>query len=200
MKWIYLVLFSLFFLGCELKQPYQAPKATDVVASPSLGKIVAQPTPVETKPISAPTKVAAFSQAKTMRFPTINGKIITIQADENLLRITNPEYQGKEVMLYLFGSNCPHCKHEVAQIRRLSHKSNIKIIGVHAYKMIGNRALKSYARKVGYGFDILSFANDVELLKYLDKSGLWAGGTPTHLLIDPSGNVKDMRITDLLAR
>jgi len=141
-----------------------------------------------------------FANAKTMQFPTLKNKIITIKGEDNLLKVTNPEYQNKEVLLYLFGRDCPHCVREVPQIKALAKKSNLKIIGIHAHKMIGDRTLKAYAKKVGYNFDILSFKNDIIMIRYLKKSGLWYGGTPTHLLIDAGGNVHELSIQEILNR
>jgi peroxiredoxin len=212
------LLMLLLFQGCTLKEAYQTPTPQAPAAmkpKPAPAKPIATKPAPQTKPIMIskpeqpkmivvpPTKQAikaAFSHPKTMKFPTLDGKIITIKGDANLLYITNPEYQGKDIVLFLFGRDCPHCQNETAQIRRLAQKPNIKIIGIHAHKMIGNKALKAYARKIGYNFDILSFDNDVQILKYLDHSGIWGGGTPSHLLIDSGGNVQDMRLTDLLNR
>jgi len=141
-----------------------------------------------------------FAHVKAMQFPTTNGKIITIKGDNNLLKITNPEYQDKEVVLYLFGRDCPHCVREISQIKALSRKPNLKVIGLHAQKMIGDSALRAYTKKIGYHFDILSFKNDIIMIRYLKKNGLWYGDTPTHLLIDRGGNVQDISITELLNR
>ena len=212
------LLLWLFIQGCALKENYQTPQtqtATPITHKP----IAANPVVKQTLPTSKPIMIskpkvnnmivippndqaikAAFSHPQTMKFPTLNGKVITIKGDANLLYITNPEYRGKDVVLFLFGRDCPHCQNETSKIRKLAKKPNIKLIGIHAHKMIGNKALKAYARKVGYHFDILSFDNDVQILKYLDHSGIWGGGTPSHLLIDSGGNVQEMRLTDLLNR
>ena len=201
---ISLITLSIFLAtqsGCALKeeviyaQQVPAPKAT---IKP---KIITQKAPIPVrKTIIKTTPQALFANAKTMKFPTLNHKTITIKAQDNLLKITNPEYQNVDVVLYLFGRDCVHCRNEIAQVRKLAKKRNLKIIGVHAQKMIGDGALKSYAKKVGFNFDILSFQNDVVLLKYLDKSGLWGGGTPTHLLIDSGGNVFDKSLSSLQRR
>ncbi len=156
--------------------------------------------PTQVTPIVVQRASNIFAKAKTMKFPTLNGKIITIKGDNNLLKVTNPQYQGKEVVLYLFGRDCPHCVREIKQIKTLSRKPHIKVIGLHAQKMIGDKALKAYARQIGYNFDILSFKNDIIMIRYLKKNGLWYGGTPTHLLIESGGNVQDISIAELLNR
>ena len=218
MKRQYIALLPLLLLliqGCALKEDYKAQTPAPTIHKPITPKPTIKQTLPAVKPIiidkpKQPNMIVvppndqaikkAFSHPKTMKLPTLNGKVITIKGDANLLYVTNPEFRGKEVVLFLFGRDCPHCQNETSKIRRLAQKTNIKIIGIHAHKMIGNKALKAYARKVGYNFDILSFDNDVQILKYLDHSGIWAGGTPSHLLIDSGGNVQDMRLTDLLNR
>jgi len=185
----FMILFSLTLLlwqGCALKE--------EVVYQQ------VQPKQVPLKPLVIHRSTNAFANAKTMTFPTLNGKTITIKGDHNLLNVTNPEYQGKEVLLYLFGRDCPHCVSEISQMKKLAQKKSIKIIGIHAHKMIGDRALRAYTKKIGYHFDILSFKNDIIMIRYLKKSGLWYGGTPTHLLIDNGGNVQDISLTELLNR
>ncbi len=183
----YLFTLLLFLQGCALKEEvvYQQNKSLTPKTDKSMPIVIEQSNDI-------------FAKAKIMQFPTINGKIITIKGDNNLLKVTNPEYQGKEVLLYLFGRDCPHCVREISQIKALARKPNLKVIGLHAHKMIGDKALKAYAKKVGYHFDILSFKNDIIMIRYLKKNALWYGGTPTHLLIDTEGNVQEASITELL--
>ena len=189
----------LFIQGCSLKedviytQPVQNPvlKAPIQVTTP---KKVLLPT---VQPVAVTPSVTTV---KVMKFSTINNKTITMTGDSNIINVTNPEYRGKEVVLYLFGRDCRHCQKEVSQIRKLANKPNIKVIGIHAHKMIGDSALKTYAKKVGYNFDILSFKNDITIIKYLKKVGIWYGGTPSQLLIDRGGNVKELSIPEILNR
>ncbi len=204
------LLLLLLIQGCALKEEYKSQTPAPIMHKPIAKQTLPTSQPIMINKPKAPSMIVippndqaikkAFSHPKTMKFPTLNGKIITIKGDANLLYVTNPEYRGKDIVLFLFGRDCPHCQNETSKIRRLAQNPHIKIIGIHAHKMIGNKALKAYTRKVGYNFDILSFDNDVQILKYLDHSGIWGGGTPSHLLIDSGGNVQEMRLTDLLKR
>ncbi len=207
--------FALFLLlliqGCTLKEDVtytkQAQTPTQVptpVVAPTVKAVVPASVVVKTTQAVAPTPVvvapSSASEVKVMKFHTINNKTIMITGDNNIIKINNPEYQGKEVVLYLFGRDCHYCTKEISQIRALAKKPNIKVIGIHAHKMIGDAALKAYAKKVGYNFDILSFKNDIMMIRYLKKVGIWHGGTPTHLLIDKMGNVQDVSLTEILNR
>ncbi len=179
----------LLLQGCTLKEELL----------PSHDKPFTTPAPTP-QPLIIKRTSDIFQDAKEMKFPTLTGKIITIKGDDNLLKVTNPEYQGKDTLLYLFGRDCPHCVNEIAKIKALSKNSNLKIIGIHAQKMIGDRALKAYTKKIGYTFDILSFKNDIIMIRYLKDNGIWQGGTPTHLLIDHGGNVQEISVSTLLHR
>jgi len=187
--------FLLFLQGCAVKEEvihYQASVKKEIT------------TPIILQPITTPVvtyqNTDIFANAQVMKLPTLKNKIITIKGQDNLLKVTNPEYQNKEVLLYLFGRDCPHCVREIAHIKTLSKRPDLKVIGIHAQNMIGDATLKAYARKIGYNFDILSFKNDIIMIRYLRKSGLWYGGTPTHLLIDKGGNIQEISISELLNR
>ncbi len=180
----------LFIQGCALKEeipPLSKQSAHPIQTHPST------PAPVVVKPTTP-----IFANAKEMQFPTIDGKIISIKGDDNLLKVTNQDYQAKEVVLYLFGRDCPHCVNEISKVRALSKNPKLKIIGIHAQKMIGDSALKAYTKKIGYNFDILSFKNDIIMIRYLRDHDIWQGGTPSHLLIDHTGNVQEISISQLL--
>ncbi len=185
----------LFLQGCAVKEEVIYHQAVSKKETP-LPK-VAQP--ITTTNVTLQT-TDIFANAQVMKLPTIKNKVITIKGEDNLLKVTNPAYQNKEVLLYLFGKDCPHCVREISQIKTLAKRTNLKVIGIHAHKMIGDAALKAYIKKIGYNFDILSFKNDIIMIRYLRKSGLWYGGTPTHLLIDSGGNVQDISIAELLNR
>jgi len=185
----------LFLQGCSIKEKVIYHQAMTNKETP-LPKVQL----TKTTPISTYQSTELFANAKVMKLLTLRGKTILIHGEDNLLKVTNPAYKNKEVLLYLFGKDCAHCVKEIIQIKKLTKKANLKVIGIHAHKMIGDTALKAYTKKIGYNFDILSFKNDIIMIRYLRKSGLWYGGTPTHLLIDKGGNVHDISIAQLLNR
>ncbi len=130
--------------------------------------------------------------AQKMSLQTIKNEYIIINEDEGILNFINKKYHNKNVVLYFFGRDCPHCQRKVPQIKKLMKNPKIEIIGVHAYKNIGNKALKAYAKKVGYTFDILAFGTDVKLMKFLEKLKIWDGSVPFTALVDEEGNVYEV--------
>ena len=193
---ITLAILTILLSNCALK-PITPPRVQNTPKSHQAMTHKQPVTPIMIKQQPRTTKHKSFTPTETMALPTLNHKVITFQAEDNILHITNPEYQGTDVVLYLFGRDCVHCRHEIKEIRKLARLPKLKVLGIHAQKMIGDRALKSYAQKIGYHFDILSFKKDVKLLKYLDKNGLWEGGTPTHLRVDQDGNIEEMSLSML---
>lgn len=133
--------------------------------------------------------------AERMSFKTIKNEFIVAQEDDGNLNFINIKYHRKNVVLYLFGRDCPHCQRKVPQIKKLMKNPNIKIIGVHAYKNIGDDALRAYAKKVGYTFDILSFGTDVKMMKFLQKLKIWDGSVPFTAVVDEDGNVYEVDIS-----
>ncbi len=130
--------------------------------------------------------------AEKMSLQTIKNEYIIVDEDEGILNFVNKKYHKKNVILYLFGRDCPHCQKKVPQIKKMMKNPKIEIIGVHAYKNIGNAALRTYAKKVGYTFDILSFGTDVKLMKFLQNLKIWDGSVPFAALVDEDGNVYEV--------
>jgi len=135
--------------------------------------------------------------AEKMVLKTIKNEVIILHTNDDNINFVNKKYHRKNVILYLFGRDCPHCQRKVPRIKSLMKNKNIKIIGVHAYKNIGDKALKAYAKKVGYTFDILSFKTDEKLLDFLRKIGVWSNGdgVPFAALIDEDGNIQEVDLS-----
>ncbi len=130
--------------------------------------------------------------AERMSLQTIKNEYIIADEDDGILNFINKKYHQKNVILYLFGRDCPHCQRKVPQIKKMMKNPKIEIIGIHAYKNIGNAALRAYAKKVGYTFDILSFGTDVKLMKFLQNLHIWDGSVPFAALVDEDGNVYEV--------
>ncbi len=142
-------------------------------------------------------KAQKVQKPKKMVFKTIKNEFIVVNNDQGNLTFLNKKYHKKNVILYLFGRDCPYCQKKAPEIRKLMKNKKVKIIGIHSYKNIGDKALRAYAKKVGYNFDILSFKNDVKMLNFLKSIGVWMGGVPFTALIDEDGNVFEVDIANI---
>ena len=132
-----------------------------------------------------------------MVFKTIKNEFIIVNNDQGNLTFVNKKYRNKNVVLYLFGRDCSYCKKKIPIIKKLMKHKDVQIIGIHSRKVIGDKALKAYVKKVGYTFDILSFENDIKMLNFLKNIGVWLGGVPFAALVDKDGNVFETDITKI---
>ena len=185
MKLFILMIFILFaFQGCLTKEKQVT---------------ITQKAPVATKaPIMIEETEALVGEE--LVFKTLRHERIKIIHDRGILRFLTAAYREKNVLLFLFGKNCPHCRNEIPSILQLSKNPNIKIIGIHAQADIGDQALKRYIKKIGFTFDILSFSDDIKLIRLLQKRGLWEGEVPSHIFVDSIGNMQVLSLPEIEGR
>ncbi len=138
--------------------------------------------------------------AQMLTFKTLKNEYIQIQNNAGVFNFVNLKYHNKDTLLFFFGNECPHCTNEIPQIKQLANNKNIQLIGIHAQADIGDSTLKSYVKKVGYNFDILSFSDDIKLINHLKERDMWSGEVPLHVLVDKQGNLKIVELNELLGR
>ena len=144
--------------------------------------------------------LSLHAQVQKMVLPTIKDEVIILKHEDGNINFINKKYHHKNVLLFFFGRDCPHCQKEIPAMKKLSYNPNINIIGIHAQKDIGDKALKAYIKKVGYRFDVLSFKNDIKLINLLRKRGVWTSGVPFFAFIDPNGNVDPIKLSEVNKR
>jgi len=135
--------------------------------------------------------------AEKITFKTINNEYIQINTQGNNIDFKNLKFHNKDTLLFFFGSECPVCSSEIEKVRALSRR--MPIIGIHAQADIGDNNLKNYIRKIGYRFDVLSFSTDIKMINKMREMGLWSGEVPLHILVDASGNLRVIELSELLA-
>ncbi len=172
------------------KLPKNSPK---IISKPVAQKATPE---VISKPVVKPAPTKPSSHAKTVVFPTVNDGTIVMTMDDNILYIKDPRYFGQKVYLFLFGRDCPYCRQEIGTVKQIAKTH--KIIGVHAHKMIGDRALTRYVRSIGYSFPILSFKKDIKLIRFLLHHQIWDGSTPAIIEVDEYGNLREVELYSLL--
>jgi peroxiredoxin len=138
--------------------------------------------------------------AQMLTFKTLKNEYIQIQNDAGVFNFVNLKYHNKDTLLFFFGSDCPHCTNEIPQIKQLANNKNIQLIGIHAQADIGDNALKSYIKKTGYNFDVLSFSDDIKLINHLKERDMWSGEVPFHILVDKQGNLRTVELSEVLGK
>ena len=152
------------------------------------------------KIIAIITFLALSLAAETMTFKTLKNEYIQIKNNAGVFNFVNLKYHNKDTLLFFFGNECPHCTNEIPKIKQLIKNKNIQIIGIHAQADIGDNALRSYVKKIGYRFDVLSFSDDIKLINHLKERDMWSGEVPLHVLVDKQGNLKVVKLNELLGR
>ena len=140
----------------------------------------------------------AFAEKLTLE--TIKKEFIILNHKDGNINFVNKKFHRKNVLLFFFGKDCPHCNEKVSSMKKLSYNPDINIIGIHAQKDIGDKALKAYIKKVGYRFDVLSFKSDIKLINLLRDRGVWTSGVPFFAFIDPNGNVDPVTLPQVYER
>jgi thiol-disulfide isomerase/thioredoxin len=115
------------------------------------------------KHLTPPTEVTAADTSGPFRFafPDLDGRIVTER---------DPRFQGKVVLVDVFGTWCPTCHDAAPTLARLwrkYHARGLEIVGL-AYEVTGDsavdgRQLRRYREKFGLPFPILlAGINDTE--------------------------------------
>jgi len=78
---------------------------------------------------------------------TVDGQQIQVERIENGLIFRG--YEGKIVLLEVYGSSCPHCVAAIPGYNRLQNKypNDIKVITIESYGNLNSEALRQYAQE-----------------------------------------------------
>ncbi len=178
-------------------QPQPKPKATPhpkPTPAPS-------PTPVpKPQPQQQPKSKPVISDNHVLFLPTTDGSLIKVNADGLNLEFLDAQHQGQNVLLFLFGHDCPYCQNELPMIKQLANNPKLKVIGIHAKSMIGDDRLRAYIRRKGINFPVLSFKNDIELIRFLKKTDYFDGSVPCNILVHPDGRMERVSENEVLEK
>jgi len=198
---IYLQIFTIFiFAGCVYKEPQVHTvnkKATIKSVPPAIINKNSKPKSIGT---TNSTKPSIPKYTNIFILPTINGNTVKVDASGYDIRFLDDTYRGKNVLLVLFGYDCPHCKRQLPAIKRLASNPRLKVLGIHAKSMIGDRRLRSYMRSAGINFDVLSFKNDIKLIRFLRDAGFYDDSVPCDILVHKDGSVEVVNEGDVLSK
>ena len=187
----------------ETVQVAPAPKPTATkVTTIKQAPTTTQTTPTQRAVIKAPTlaPVTPEDSAGAMSLKTLSGSVIKVNPSGYNMEFLSPKYRGKNVMFFLFGYDCPHCKTEMPTIKQLNQNPNLKIIGIHAKSMIGDAALSNFVRSKGLNFDILSFSDDIKMIRFLKDYDFYDGNVPCNVLVHKDGTIETVTVSNVLSK
>jgi thiol-disulfide isomerase/thioredoxin len=184
------------------KQPAVKEAVTKQTPTIKQTPITKQKTPTQRAVTKAPIITAPTPEdsATAMSLKTLNGSVIKVNPNGYNMEFISPEYRGKNVMFFLFGYDCPHCKTEIPTIKQLAKNPNLKIIGIHAKSMIGDVALRRFVKNKAFNFDVLSFSDDIKMIRFLKDYDFYDGNVPCNVLVHKDGTIETVTVSNVLSK
>ena len=140
------------------------------------------PTPMPSRS-NRPTQNNVLSSTSYHQFQTIQGPKITI--GEHPAGFVFPEYQGKVVLLQIFGKECPHCFNEMPIITRLRSKfgERFQVVAIQAQEPMSRNKASELINRFHMNYPIIEKAEANNILYFLKNTYNWRGILPYGLLI-----------------
>jgi len=175
-----LSILTLLTTGC-------IPKASPNVAQNRVPDVTntVQPTPHTLVSSSAnrPTQNNVLASTVYHKFQTVQGSQITI--GEHPAGFVFPDYQGKVVLLQIFGKECPHCFKEIPMINQLRSKfgGRLQIVAIQAQEPMSKSTANKLINRFHMDYPIMEKAEASNILYFLKHTYNWRGILPYGILI-----------------
>jgi len=113
---------------------------------------------------------------------TTNDKNITVTETKDGLNFQ--EFQGKAVLLALFGHRCPPCLKEIPEFIELTdeHKNDLEIIALEAQLYPADK-VKVFASNHKMNYNVVAGINHDDFISYIAQRAGYTRGIPLPLLI-----------------
>jgi len=131
-----------------------------------------------TPPPSSTTNAHYYHQLRT-----VQGPIVTVGERGN--GFIFPQYQGKIVLLQIFGKECKFCFEEMPIIRniRTRYAQNLQVIALQAQDPMSRTTASNLIHRFQMYYPIVDRNNASNLLLFIRKTYGWNGILPYTLLI-----------------
>ena len=140
----------------------------------------------------------AEEEVLTFTLTTIDNKDINITETKEGLNLK--EFEGKAVLIALFGHRCPPCIKEIPEFIKLTnnHKNDLAIVAIESQDHPSN-AVKSFAEEHKINYNVVAGINHGDFISYLAKRAGYTKGVPLPLLIsiDKYGEVQGVQAGQL---
>jgi len=114
---------------------------------------------------------------------TIQGPFVTVGERSN--GFTFPQYQGKIILLQIFGKECPYCFEEMPTIRNIHAKygQGLDVIAIQAQDPMSKNTASRLINQFQMNYPIIERDNASDLLLFMRHTYGWNGILPYTLLI-----------------
>jgi len=176
------LLFTLFNSGCTKPLIVQSgSNHADLpvqVSTPQVMEPMQMPTQIPTVQNNVVSTAGVYHQLKT-----IQGSTLTVGERSN--GFVFPQYQGKVVLLQIFGKDCPFCFDEMPAIRNVDHKygQNLQVIAIQAQEPMSQSEASSLINRFQMNYPIIERDESRDLLFFIRQTYGWNGILPYTLLI-----------------
>ena len=179
-----LLLFTLTFNACVKKNisTNTNPQIIPITTTPIPQTIqVPTPTPIQTP--SRAIAIAPSSAGESHQLKTVQGSFLTVQERSN--GFVFPQYQGKVVLLQIFGQDCPYCFKEMPIINRVKQKyaRNLQIIAIQAQDTMSKQTASRLIQSYQMNYPIVDKNEATNLLHFMQTTYGWTGILPYILII-----------------
>lgn len=124
----------------------------------------------------------------------------TININETKEGLNFQEFQGKAVLLTLFGHRCPPCIREIPEFIALTkkYKDSLSIVAVESQNSPVNE-VKAFKKEYGMNYNVVAGIDHKEFIDYIAERAGYSGSIPLPLLIaiDKHGVVQYLHAGEL---
>ena len=130
-----------------------------------------------------PPKSQQTSTTTYQRLQTVQGPTLTVGIRPT--GFTFPDFQGKIVLLEVFGKECHYCFEEMPTIHRLysKYRQNLQVISLQAQDPMSKATANNLIRRFNMNYPIVDKNHAIDLLYVLKSTYAWNGILPFMLLI-----------------
>ena len=155
-------------------------KKDQPIISNSSSPIVAE-THINTKtPVDSPPHQ---DEGKIRQMKTVQGDIITVR--EHSRGFSFPQYQGKIVLVQIFGKDCPYCFEEMPTVNKIqyTYRDKLSVIGIQGQPPMTKEEAVNLIREHDMNYPIIDQDEARSILVFLRDVYDWRGILPYILLI-----------------
>jgi len=141
------------------------------------------PSQVETQAINTPimqenTPSIQSSGGAGYQIQTIQGQSIAVK--EQSTGLIFPQYQGKVILLQIFGKNCEFCFKEMPIIQKIQQKyrGKLQIIAIQGQERMSRSTASRLIGKYNMNYPIIERDDAGEILSYIGDNYGWTGVLP----------------------
>jgi len=166
-----LLIMSLSVIGCVKK------------TAPAVQHYPSSTSSIDVVTAANPPSVTSTTLGAVHQLHTVQGSTLIIAERGN--GFTFPQYQGKIVLLQIFGKNCHHCFNEMPTITKLQREygQKLQVIALQAEESMSREEAQTLIQRFQMHYPIIDRDEAREILLSIQHTYEWLGTLPYTLII-----------------